>query len=221
MANILLFTGIAISVGFRQTIKWLPFVLSSALLSHYFIKYTTILPSYFYLVCRYFTLRAKLIIKRVQQMSRFKTNFQFINCMQSVYKDHNTVCRQLHAFAIFWDKYYFNVIITLFPINLLLLTAILFSNFKFYVILLIIFTIIFTWISIFFISFCASLVSKSMRLSTNQLYIKQLALKRNLHQKIKLMIFYEKLHNKRVMYGFSIGPLFIMTFNKLSIVCKN
>ena len=135
-----------------------------------------------------------------------------------VMREHHIICSQIKLFNIFWQKYYSSLIITLIPINILLLTMILFTELESFTKLLFLTVVIYTWVFIFFISFCASQVSKGIHLSYNRLFVSQFSIKTNIMSKLKLMAFIEKLLSNRLIIGFSISGLFVMTFPKLSFV---
>ena len=61
-------------------------------------------------------------------------------------------------------------------------------------------------------SFYASRVTKCIHLSQTKLFVLQHNITYNTKIKLKLMAFIEKLMSKRLIIGFSVGPLFVMTF---------
>ena len=109
--------------------------------------------------------------------------------------------------------YYFYLLITLIPINIVSVIMVLFTEMKFYSLFLYTVMVFFSWIFIFFISFSASVVSKSIRLSDNRLFKLQynLNVRKNIRIKLKLMFFIEKLVNNKRLFGFSVSTFFVMS----------
>jgi len=185
----------------------------------YFTNYGLMSTTYFYLICHYFIMRSKHISQVVHQLSS-DSDFYEINRknIMSLIREHNNVCQQLYKFNKFWQKYYISLLLTLMPLNLVLLVMILFSQLKFYMYIMYGCVAFNIWIFIFFISFCASLVSKTIYLSSNKLFWTQIHIKRNLRLKFKVLMFSEKCDKKRIVFGFSVGSQFVMTFPKLFFV---
>ena len=171
--------------------------------------------AYFYIICYYFRLRTNQLNQNIQQLITNKTLLRF---HYKLFAEHSVICAQISKFNYFWQKYYLGLIITLVPINLLLFVSLLLTRLETYTIFIFADVLISTWVFIFFISYCASMVSKAIHLSNNRLFLVQIHVKRHLILKLKLMAFMEKVMSNRLITGFSIGNLFVMTFPKLNYV---
>ena len=176
--------------------------------------------AYFYIICYYFRLRTNLLNDRIFTITdNFPINTKKIsNILNDIFSEHHIICKQIKLFNKFWKYFYFYMILTLIPINLICVLSVFLTKPEFFPFLTYIIGLFSTYIFIFFISFCASMVSKSIHLSHNLLNQIQSHIKHNNRLKVKLMSFIEKLLSNRLIYGLSVGPMFTMTFNKLCFV---
>src|SRR6185437_2297384 len=157
-----------------------------------------------YLICYYFQLRSKLLNQQILHIINRKTNNMF-----HILREQNIICSQIKLFNSFWKKYYFYLIMTLMPMNLFILIMALFVDLNYFTLIMYLGGALYSWSFIFFISFCASQVSKGIHLSHNRLFVLQFNMIYNTRLKLKLMTFIEKLLSKHLIIGFSVGPLFV------------
>jgi len=176
--------------------------------------------SYFYIICYYFKLRIHLLNQQILILSNNISILQ-IALKRKLIHEHNTICLQIKMFNTFWKKFYLSMLMCNMPANLVELIMILFTDLEIVPFILSLFITTYTWVFVFFISFCASQVSKGIHLSHNRLFVLQFNIRFNTRVKLKLMTFIEKLLSKHLITGFSVGPLFVMTFPNYSFVCIN
>jgi len=171
--------------------------------------------TYFYIICYYFQMRTIRLNMKIMKSIARNNEVRYRTEFHKLLHEHNIICSQLSKFNQFWQKYYLSLIITIMPINLLFLISILFTELEMFAFITYISSVFYTWVFIFFISYFVSKVSKAVYLSRNGLIGLQLNITYNTRVKLKLMAFIEKLLAKRLIIGFSLSCLFVMTFAKL------
>src|SRR5882757_8361390 len=128
-------------------------------ISLYYLSLDTIISlAFFTIICYYFLLRLNEINYNFYIITKckikYKTKVKYTN---DLLKQHNSICIQISDFNRFWSKYYFCLIITIMPLNIIILVMILFTKVHFSVVIVYLFTFIISWFMIFIISFLTSL----------------------------------------------------------------
>jgi len=185
--------------------------------SYYFIADAYTSASLFYLILYYFELRCDKINGRITVLNLFHSKGVLI-LTKILIIDHNNICDEISVYNRFWKKHYFWFLYSVIPINLCVLHQVLFEEMMIYSLLMWFFIVVSSWIFIFFISFCASVVSNRIHSTAKKLYKLQLNLNQNnflcARTKIKLMSCFERVSGTKTI-GFSIRSLFVMSYPML------
>ena len=145
-------------------------------------------------------------LDKIINISRIRSIKQFI-------LDHNKFCQTLNDYNRFWSQIYLWVVLTMLPINLMLLHTVLFEPMPIISRLIIALLIIACSFVIFIIQFAIADISRqihktSVKLSQIQWRLNGWLFRTN--NKIKLMAYFERLSsNKKI--GISIGPTIVIT----------
>jgi len=84
---------------------------------------------YYFIVCFYCKTIFKSFNNSIQQLFEGKGKaFLKYKTIDQLIKDHNSICLDIKLYNKFWQKYYFSLIYTLIPINLMALQLLLFEN---------------------------------------------------------------------------------------------
>ena len=176
--------------------------------------------TFLYLIIYFLSIKTDKLKEKLINLSNsgFNSNDILKNTEQLV-TEHNAICKQIMIYNKFWSKYLLYLLMTFIPVNLLMLNQMLFKNLNIYLYYYFGFLVIVTWIIIFFLSYCLSTITKKIHTTGKILYKLQFCAERtNLYDsktKIKLLIAIERMITPNIRVGFSVGPLFVMTYAML------
>ena len=186
---------------------------------------THIASLFFYLIFYFIKLRSERLNERLQNLlanSGHVDSVRLARMADQLIEQHNSICRQTKSFNKFWSKYLLYILISLMPLNLFLLHQVMFKEMQAITLLFNCFMVGLSWIFIFLVSFFASLVPKSMKLTAKKLFKLQMIIdsrsSSGVRTKLKILSAFEM---NSTSIGFSVGLLFLMTkttFSKVTYV---
>ena len=83
---------------------------------------------YFYITCYYFQLRIHVLNSCILKLMKSPCCLGYYSKIRKIIIEHNQICLQIKLFNTFWRIFYFCLILTIFPISLILLVTILFTK---------------------------------------------------------------------------------------------
>src|SRR6185437_10296634 len=118
IASVFGFIGLIVEYySIKQFFVSFVFIFSLFICMHSYIFNSLISMAYFYLICYYFVLRSKHLIRSIHKLNE-STLFIKHNCFKNISNEHNNLCQDLYIYNNFWERFYFCVIVMAIPINL-------------------------------------------------------------------------------------------------------
>ena len=172
--------------------------------------------TFFYIICYYFQrkvmkLRNSILNIKYSMKTRKKVRYSSIT---NTIEDMDFICSKISKYNKFWKSVVLYFILTMIPVNLCSMNQLIWSDLNFYVIILTVLFIVYTWIFIFFISYCMATISYHIHNNIDDLLSIQYKIIGNVHLKVKLLNSFERISNAKKI-GFEVKNLFVMTYPTL------
>ena len=205
-------------------LSWSQLLVSSPMLLIFFIGLNYMIIkvlvtiTFFYIICYFFQLKVNKLAKSIKAVARLnynETNWK----MEKILQDLNMICSKVARYNKFWSSVVRYFLLTMFPVNLCatnLISSLLESEskFKIYLIAIDILIIVYTWVFIFFISYCMATISYNIHKNYKHLFRIQLNTKTKVLTKFKIMNAFERIGSKKKI-GFEVKNFFVMTYPAL------
>lgn len=173
--------------------------------------------AHFYIVCYYIRLKVNKLTKRTESLVRTHcASKQSCYLLRNLVHDFDYICSKIFHYNKFWSSVNLYIILTMIPVNLCS-TNLTFSllkmnsEFKVYIIGTDILMIVYTWIFIFFISYCMADISYNIHKNYKNLLRIQYGINDNIRIKFKLLNSFERIGSQKKI-GFEVKHLFVMTY---------